>query len=528
MLLELKQVIGSMKSQIKGDVVDTFQQQLSIIENQYAEKSEIISVIKMMQSMGRYLGSKKNNAHEDTVPLLESIANSLEELVRNPDLTKEQINQILSGCIENYKSLKNKIAFQPIVTVTEIQNLKAVILAVDWEISDSTLKTFDMVTSQLLIQLKPHKILHAFLRIIHSMGQYIASKKANAHKDSIFFLRSVFKNFEKIVQTPDMPFQEKKHLIESDINAFHNFKRETASVKKTIPVFTDKTEDEIIQPALSHIKASPRPVAEDVVPLSRLSQEETSLTGQSQDSENLTPALTGRKKSVPAPRDVMDELFSLKESPADELLDAIHLADIHGPGQTNSMKMDEQTKADLQKEGIKSFTPRRMSNKPIPEIGNRLDEFFNLDISEDNNVTKIQENNQSLAFDDKNDLSAPDDSSMEAIVPFQYEDESVEENLDDDDPAQAAIDRLKSLAKTHHRLLEDKSLTAIDEDISCLKPLWQDDPDKTMLIDIISWLIQSIKDQPISDQATPNQAESDKLDSRSLGFWGKIKSLFSS
>lgn len=558
-LIELKQVIDSMKSFVEKDDIDNFQQQLSIIEGQYTDKTAVISVIKMMQSMGRYLGSRKENAHEDTIPMLDSIFSELEKLVSNPDFTTEQSNHILSGCIQNYKSLKNKIASQPLVTATEIQELKAVILAVDWEISDQTLKTFDEVTRRLLLRLKSHKILHSFVRIIHSMGRYIASKKANAHKDSISFLRSVFENFEKIIQTPEMQFPEKKKLIESDINAFHNFKREIASAGKNIPDHADKTEDENIQPALSHVKISPKTAEQDVVPLHPLSQEKPAMTGPL-DSKILTPALTGRGKGLPAPRDVMDELFSMKESPADELLDAIHLEGIHGPDQQETMNRDKSAK-ELQKEGIKNFIPRRKDNEPIPEIGNRLDEFFSLDISETDDAAMGNKIHHALVPEEKDDLPASDDNSTDAIVPFQYEDESFEENLDNEDPVKEARDRLQSLVKTHEGSLADNSLKIMDNDLFHLKTHWQDDPDKTMLIDIAAWLLGIINDQPEpvsrdarglddrdtkpvsvpptsekskSEQSKSEKPTSEKLESPPLvnspapGFWGKLKSkLFS-
>ncbi|MDX2439540.1 MAG: hypothetical protein QNK40_03235 [Desulfobacterales bacterium] len=156
-LIELKQAIDSMESRIEDTVVNLFQQQLSILGERYAAKTAVISVIKMMQAIGRYLGSRRDTADKDALPVLNSLAIELEKLVTDPELTKEQINQILSECIQNYKSLKSKIASQPLVTKAELQDLKAVILAIDWEISEITLKTFDTVTSRMLTRLKSHK-----------------------------------------------------------------------------------------------------------------------------------------------------------------------------------------------------------------------------------------------------------------------------------------------------------------------------------------------------------------------------------
>ena len=143
-LTELKQAIDSMESRIEDNVV-VLQQQLSIIGKMYKDRAEVISVIKMMQSVGKYLGSKKEDAHKDALPVLNFIAMELEKLVLNPDLDRELTNQILSGCIQSYNSLKSQTAVQPMITSTEMQDLKAVILALDWEISEKTTKTFNNI-----------------------------------------------------------------------------------------------------------------------------------------------------------------------------------------------------------------------------------------------------------------------------------------------------------------------------------------------------------------------------------------------
>lgn len=475
MLIELKQIIDSMKSRIENDAVDKFLQQLSIIKGQYTDNAAVISVIKILHSIGKYLGSQKNNVGKDTIPVLNAIAIELERLVQAPDLNKEQIHQILSKCIQNYNSLKNEIALHPLVTTTEMNDLKAVIFAIDGDISEATLQTFEAVTGQMLTKLKPHKILHAFLGIIHSMGRYIALKKATAHKDAIFFLHAVFKNFERVVQAPDMPFQEKKQLIESDIDTFHKFKRVAASLNKKSPVPMEKT-------------------GKDILP--------------------------------PGPQDAMDELSCMKKSPADKLPDAIPLTGTHGPDHEKAMNMSDPTEDDLQKKGIKDITLPPKNNEPISEIGDRLDEFFSMDFSKNKDLT-IDDNEHPMAALDDNKVAPPGDRSMEAIVPFPRE----------DDPTQVIIHKLNSLVNTRDALLADN--TAMDKGLSYLKTLWQDDPDKTMLLNIISCLTQLIKTQsvPVSKDTNsmgdktvpppiPEQLDPEQLDKHSPGFRKKIKSFF--
>ena len=546
---ELKHVIDSLEFQIDDETINALQAELSRIEDLYSENTDIGSVLKRMQSIGRYLNSKRDKVHEKTLPVMHSMAVELERLILGPDLDKNQTRQILLGCSQLYNSLKTKIVSPPLVTDAEIQELKVVILEVDWEISDASLATFDRVTSQLLIKLKSHKILHAFLKIIHSMGRYIASRKASSHKDSIFFLHSVFENFERVVKTP-MPFQEKKQLIKRDIAAFNEFKREISTLDSPpAPAITIENQD--FPPALSHIKIVHLPPAKDVVLLHPVSAQGESGIENPLDSEAITPALAGKRAAQQAPRDVMDELFTMKESPADQLLDTIHLSAIQGPDQKAAMNMNGPNPEELQKQGIKNVIPTRMDNEPIPEIGSRLDDFFDMDIPGGTGVLPLE------TLDPK---KVPEESPgiFPEVVPRENEEK----------PTQEAINRLKILRATHDQIREPHILIALEKDLTFLKTHWQDDPDKTMLLDSLAWLARQLKTQfstaltetydrdeetelSISETPEPETPEPETpepetpesksfeselsgpdesdlvaLESRPQGFWRKIKSLF--
>lgn len=495
-LTELKSVINSLAFQINDDTVNRLQKELLPIEEHSSENTGILSILKQMQSIFRYLNSKKDKVHEDTVPILKSIAAELEKLILEPDQT--QIDAILRESDQLYASLKAKILSpRPLLTDTEIQELKAVLLEVDWEISDAALKTFDQVTSQLIIQLKSHKIPHAFLKIIHSMGQYIASRKARAHKDAIFFLHSVFENFERVVQTPKMPFQEKKQLIQRDIAAFNAFKREISTLDSEVP--TPAQAKENIQPALSHVTGS-HTSARDIVPLQKLSDQDKSITENPQDSDVIAPALAGKENRSTEHRDVMNELFTMKESPADQLLDEIHLSAIQGPDQKSGG--NDPTPEDLQEQGIKSITPTRMDNEPIPEIGTRLDKFFDLDTPAVTESTPVEPREK--------------DSDMEAV------------------------NRLKTLVTTQKEVMDADALAAFAEDLDMLKSLWQEDPDKVMLLDSLTWLaglyakqVENLfppvlphTEEDAAGDSDPVQPDIKSAETRPKGVWEKFKSLF--
>lgn len=521
-LTQFKQAIHSLNEKITD--IDAFQKNLTQLGTEYKHNPTVISFLKMMHALGNYLDLKKDTAHADSIPALNSIAACLEKVITDKNLNKDDLNRILSGEIQKYKSLQNKIASRPVITDKEMNNLKAVILAIDWEISDTTLRNFETVVKDFMAKLNHYIIHHTFLKIIYNTGQYIGIQKANAHTDSISFLRSVFENFEQIVQTPDMSFKDKKQILETEINRFHQFKIKIFQKKNKTYATADIQENETVQPALSHIKKTAAAPSGELVPL-------TTLPDQEDVSESIAPAFSNKKSSA-GPRDIMDDLFSMKVSPADELLDEIHLYNVHG---SKTINRSDQTKDSLSA-GVKNFTPQLADNDPIPEIGNRLDEFFNLETPLDTPARQDSSGLQPIEI-----LNAEDQGPADSIVPFQQEDDAFDETLNEIDfdepiPQNPDLDILSKLKIRIQDLewLQDRTLLlSMNQDISNLKNRWQNDPEKTCLLEIIATAIDHLKKQSKTLQQKNGSrsdnntgAISDTMDKKNIGFWGKIKSKF--
>jgi len=106
-----------------------------------------------------------------------------------------------------------------------IRNLKALVFSIDWEITDETMVEFLSETKRLSQQYKDDKILSMFLKLHESIGKYIKAKKARAHPDSIKFVASVYKNFEKVLISPGMKENQKKQLLTGEVKKFKDFKQ---------------------------------------------------------------------------------------------------------------------------------------------------------------------------------------------------------------------------------------------------------------------------------------------------------------
>lgn len=394
---QILDVIESIDTDINSSWAEELADGLNTLTRETTDSPEITSSIKMMRELSRYLNARKAQAYPEALPALKSIGQDIKEMKHTSSPEKQ--STIYAKSLATFQQVKSAIESGKVLSEKEREELKAVILSLDWEISDMTMKGFDSVLTRLEERLPNKKVHHIFLRIMHQIGVYIARTKANAHKDAVPLLKSVFQNYEKLANHSDMTPADQKKLVQENISAFNSFKRQikASPSKETEPAGLNVSRPVSNAPLTSAFPSPPeapvtRPDApagnEDVVPaLTHVNTsteviDDTPLVTLDDPFADPAPLPAGRVPKNDPPKDIMGELFFPKESPADELLDAIHLANIHGPDQENTPGMSPFMDEKPKQAGMKEFTPRRMDGQPLPEIEQRLDAFFNMDASE--------------------------------------------------------------------------------------------------------------------------------------------------
>lgn len=110
-------------------------------------------------------------------------------------------------------------------------DLDAIVLSLDWEITDENLNKLLDEIERLKAIYKNSRLPYMFLQLHGSVGKYIASKKVEAHPDSIKLLHSVHAGLEKIIMNPDMEETEKKKILSGEVKKFKNLKQEIMHAK---------------------------------------------------------------------------------------------------------------------------------------------------------------------------------------------------------------------------------------------------------------------------------------------------------
>ncbi len=108
---------------------------------------------------------------------------------------------------------------------TPIDNLKALVFSIDWEISDKTMKEFLQEVKRLKSQYKDDRVYLLFLKLHESLGKYIKARKAKADPDAIKLVTSVFKKFERALLSKGLSEAEKKKMIAGEVKKYKRFKQ---------------------------------------------------------------------------------------------------------------------------------------------------------------------------------------------------------------------------------------------------------------------------------------------------------------
>jgi len=143
-----------------------------------------------------------------------------------------------------------------------LMELDAIVLSLDWEITDENLEKLLNEIERLKTLYKDSRLPYMFLQLHGSVGKYIASKKVDAHPDSIKLLHSVHAGLETILMNPDMDETDKKKILSEEVKKFKGLKHQIMLTKSMDP---EEAEAESSKITLAPATPSPAPPATPAV-----------------------------------------------------------------------------------------------------------------------------------------------------------------------------------------------------------------------------------------------------------------------
>lgn len=246
-IAKLKTIILSIDWEITDDILHQLNDELQDLKDVWAGNKINLVYIQALEKIGKYICAEKANAHPNAIKLLLAFYYDLEKIVSSVSMSEETKKQLLLQDVKKFEQFKLQIVPSvpqekksiPVAPIPETKNvltpLKAIVLGIDWEISDKELVHLSEEVARLEKEFAESRAKLIFLQGIGALGSYIRSTKDKAHPDAFKLLHSFFEGLEKIC-VEDLSSAKEKEILLAEVSKFNAFKAVIAVVASEVVV----------------------------------------------------------------------------------------------------------------------------------------------------------------------------------------------------------------------------------------------------------------------------------------------------
>jgi len=246
-IAKLKTIILSIDWEITDDILHQLNDELQDLKDVWAGNKINLVYIQALEKIGQYICAEKANAHPNAIKLLLAFYYDLEKIVSSASMSDETKKQLLLQDVKKFEQFKLQITptlpqekkTVPVAPPPETKNiltpLKAIVLGIDWEISDKELVHLGEEVTRLEKEFTENRAKLIFLQGIGALGSYIRSTKDKAHPDAFKLLHSFFEGLEKIC-VEDLSSSKEKEILLAEVSKFNAFKTVIAAVASEVVV----------------------------------------------------------------------------------------------------------------------------------------------------------------------------------------------------------------------------------------------------------------------------------------------------
>lgn len=267
----LKSLVLSIDWEITDEVLVQFNEELVDLRDIWAGNKINLVYVQALEKLSKYIYQKKADAHPSAIKLLLTLYYNLERIVSSEDLSESEKKEILLEDVKRFENLKSHLKTtpdsaidavpQPVIdkpAVSEkgkssdspLLKLKAIVLGIDWEITDEDLSALRKEVMHLESLFAGSRTRLILLQGIGTIGAYIKVKKSNSHADAFKVLHLFYDSLEKIVDAP-MTLEEEKAVLFPAVERFNEFKKLLGSTISPESIKNEEeTEQSEIAPAL--------------------------------------------------------------------------------------------------------------------------------------------------------------------------------------------------------------------------------------------------------------------------------------
>lgn len=456
----LKSLILSIDWEITDDVLLQFSEELQDLKDVWAGEKINLVYLQALEKICRYIYQKKADAHPHAIKLLLNLYHNLERIVSSDDLSDEAKKEILLDDIKRFENLKRAISTRQeeetrqaatgpipepaavlppltaaVVDKRELLPLKALVLGIDWEITDRELNSLRQEVVRLQEEFVDNRPAIILLQGIGSLAAYIKAKKSNAHADAFGVLHFFYESLERLA-VEAKTFEQGKAILFPAVERFNEFK---ALIGSTI---ASSDEDE--------------------------SEEESKEEAPAVLSHGIVPALADVPQDVQQGFQAEEEARTLGLTRSDGILSKVE--DFFG-GDSDTVASVAALSSPMAPVGEKSMIPDEAATAADDLFKGKIDSsvaevteaFFGPDGEEDAGFlsAEIPAVERAKALEGVNVESDADDDSEEAELP-RFGDEPAPALVADDELSPAPLEKIAAISSGKGAVQQEISST-LDE-----------------------------------------------------------------
>ncbi|MDH3347961.1 MAG: hypothetical protein OEM02_07660, partial [Desulfobulbaceae bacterium] len=272
-LATLKSIILSLEWEINDDILEQLGEEVRHLREEWAGDKIVLLYLQGIDKIGRYIRSEQAYAHPNSIKLLNSYFYNLEQILSNPDLADDDVVLLLKGDLRKFKILQYQISLtrkdaaadHHDKKVTEevkassyyehLRSLKAVVLGLDWEITDRDLEEFhtELIELKNIYQTEAYTLV--LINGLLTIGAYISEQRIKAHPEAFSLLYAFFESLESFLLNDDISEKEQKEIIIDRVQRLNNLKSLVSGESDT----TEDLEEDIVEEKIEPVEMEEEP-----------------------------------------------------------------------------------------------------------------------------------------------------------------------------------------------------------------------------------------------------------------------------
>lgn len=163
-------------------------------------------------------------AASDNGTMAEELDNRLDELFGEEDPAGAAPAAKAAPAAPQPKKNRAPATPQSAASDSPLKELSAIILSLDWEISEQNMTSLVKESARLQKQYASDQAVSTLLKLLYTAGDYVRRKLASAHPDSIQFIHAVYQGIDAVVCDPDLSPADRKLVLSQSLNGFNSLK----------------------------------------------------------------------------------------------------------------------------------------------------------------------------------------------------------------------------------------------------------------------------------------------------------------